>query len=84
MIGILNKTLALLLIFPMTVVSQEFDIKEIDLDFNDIKSISTEKSFKKEVLEAYFVKTDDFGVGIFFDIIEDTIIVKSVVAEATF
>ena len=47
MIGILNKKLALLLIFPKTVVSQEFDIKEIDLDFNDIKSISTEKSFKK-------------------------------------
>ena len=59
MIGVLSKTLALLLILPITVVSHQFDIKEIDLDFNDIKSISTEKSFKKEALEAILIIEGD-------------------------
>ncbi|MAW31319.1 MAG: hypothetical protein CMD15_05430 [Flavobacteriales bacterium] len=60
MIGGLNKTLALLLIFPMTVVSQEFDIKEIDLDFNDIKTsnyFSLNFILKNEKANQLFQKT---------------------------
>ena len=51
MIGILNKTLALFLFTPIICLSQQ-------LDFHDIKQISSEESFKRIALENLFSKVN--------------------------